>query len=458
MNIKLESYLPVQSIDVIAQMKFDTGKHPYKKLLENKKDANDIALYLKDKFDDNSIDNIIETLKDLGIIGQSGEIVEKELVEKEYGKYNILFVKHELCNYYILHFNRIKPSNKSEDISEDGKDYEGVFKDKSWTSLILNNNEKFKIEKIENFIANKLSFEKISEILEITFEDDKMTSQWYFQGELEKKKINKVIKRVEIDKAIFGDLFENWDSEFNRLKYEFKDENNPKEFSKNINKQDINTSDCGNFDKGELTNVPLMPFDENNAIKWLISLLKANLDKDYYSESDLSDKWRELKEENEAFNKYDCDFNYEKILKSVEQYSKDYWKIKALNDLNPFEIGINKKVVHFEKENNINLFDKLKQNIALNSSDTIDIIDRFGNKNPYILKELENYFDINIVDNANEHDRYWIINKKECWQVGGSLNTFLEVFNGKCNIKQNTTFSKFDEYESDKIIKRLGIK
>ncbi|MBN2693331.1 hypothetical protein JXR93_01590 [bacterium] len=456
MNIVLKVTLPISSVDIIAEILLSSEKHPYHELLKNMDTEEDIREYLKKGFDEYSINSIIGVLEALKIV-KNGVVVEKELVEREYGKYNLQYVSHKLFTDYLLFLKRVKPKQSNQENEE--TNLIDRFKG-GWKTLIESEFKSFEIIKIEPVTSKQSSRDSVDLILEIdaNFENNTVNSLWYFDGKLENKQIDKKRNSIKIDLSNVIKIFDgNWNKDYNRLIYEFKDGVDPEIFYSDFELKNKEIS-YGYFDKINLKKVPLMPFDEVNAVKWLSALFKkVNLKDRYYSKSDLMDDWSNLKEETKAFDKYDCHFNYDKLIESVEKYSKDYWHLKALSDLDPFNINgtIEKDVYYLEKEKNQDVLSWLEEKISLKKGDSIIIIDRYANKNSDILMALEKHFNISIIDDSTQHDRYWFINEneKECWQVGGSLNSFLNCKKGFITVKNKTTFSKHDNYSSRKIFR-----
>lgn len=266
-------------------------------------------------------------------------------------------------------------------------------------------------------------------------------------------------------------IFPDWDYINQKLKVEFRNLTNDTEKQKfKLNYQNKNQADFQNI---EFTDVPIIPYDKQEATKWRNWFIEKEIENNYFLKYDFEKLVNEINNKN-GFSSYKNSLDIPIISKYREEiYNKDrskqslaFWHLSAPNDLNPdadqkyiikqidYEIGknisfneiVNKLIENTKNEvNAIFYYDKYTYTNSQQKS-FFAFFNAFKNiegKKKYLItienlngKQRSNYLaqnsNIEVID-ANTilgkklpHNRYIILaeNKKNytVWQLPSSID------------------------------------
>ena len=338
-------------------------------IFEKEKKRTDIQDFLNGKeFDDALINKRVkEYLKAIGILKINGELSQKGLKVKETGmmpvreegKYTIWFTdKDELLKTQILHFKRLAPERMSyEQTSPNIAPLPFHFQA---VNYYLSVEKDIPMQEITLKTKQTECYGKLTE------REEQLTLEWYWQdldssyyifsGMIDGKAVTREHINAPIDlKKTIQDIFSDWDSELKKLKTAFDnltDDDEKLAFRKSIRKAVANIGDI------TFTDVPLIPIDAENAVRWRNWLLMYYLDKKFYNQHDWDMLLREVNDkegftpQKSALQELTTD-TFKQMLSAendTHKKSKAFWHLFAADDLNPKEILKKELIAFVEKE------------------------------------------------------------------------------------------------------------
>jgi len=316
-------------------------------VFEKEQDRSDIVSFLNgNKFEDDLINERVKTyLRKLHILDESDSLTKKgerikqtgKLFIREEGKYQIWFTENDdFLGTKILYFERISPQ-KETTINKINVDFEeeNYF-------LPIKNNEfsilKLIIEtdniygQIKNDVSN----------IELIWEWKNLESSYFFfSGKINDNPIKK--REIECNKELeeyILKIFPEWDYNHQRLKIEFRNIINEDE--RRSFKTSYSNNNQSGFKEIEFIDIPIMPFDKQDAIKWRNWFIEQEIKKDYYLKYDFEKLVKEINNK-EGFSAYKDTFSVPDITEFRDNvYNKDrakqsasFWHLSAPDDLNP---------------------------------------------------------------------------------------------------------------------------
>jgi len=385
-------------------------------VFEREQDRPDIVKFLKgEKFEDETINNRVkEYLKKLQILDKDGSLTKKgtkvketgKLPVREEGKYKIWFTENDdFLETKILYFERKAPREK-ERINEININFE---KDNYFLPVNDNEFSNLKLVKTDN-ISGQLN--KSSENIELVWEWNNLNnSNFYFSGKIDKNSIKD--HKIESDKNLeeyISNIFQSWDRNMQKLKVYFDEikEIERKNFEKNGNGKynDFNY----NFEQ-----IPIMPYDKQDAVKWRNWLINQEIEKEYFLKYDFEKLVNEINNKN-GFSAYKNNLDIPEISEYRENiYSKDrskqsptFWHLSAPDDLNPdADQKYIIKSLNYEIGKNIS-FKNIASKLIENSNNEVNAIfyyDKYTYKNSQ-QKSMVAFF--NTFDKVEEKRKFLI--------------------------------------------------
>lgn len=350
---------------------------------QKKEDRKDIQEYLsgKKQFDSLIEIRIKDYLKNIGIFDENHQLTKygnnvkesgKMLVSEE-GKYQIWFTQNDsFFGSKIFYFKRLQSNAKDEIRNEISLDKEGHFlvptDENKYTNLNLISE---KIFGNTNNNIDRLHFSWIWKNLE--------SSYYTFSGQLGKseKPTNIKCEIIPSDKEIqkiITEILPDWNNEYKRyrIRFDFVSEDSRKFFE-----DKKYTSKWNNFEV-QIQNLPLMPYDKEEAKKWRNWLLNEELKKEYFSISDFEATATEINEK-EALAAFSLDIPKIKDFVEKTDSKKVFWHLNAPMDLNPnTKIKISSKQQHIElKQGDKVSFADIIAKLGFDNSSTFVYYDRF---------------------------------------------------------------------------------
>ncbi|GAB4348445.1 MAG: hypothetical protein OHK0038_27880 [Flammeovirgaceae bacterium] len=431
------------------------GKKRFEPLIENR-----IKDYLKNigVFDENYLLTIYGyyTVKETG----------KMLVSEE-GKYQIWFTqKDSFLKTTIVYFRRLQPNADKEELKPLNLEFEETghlllpTSDNSFTKIILKNNKNLVGKTDEQ--KDTLHFSWIWENLD--------KSHYIFSGQLEKSNRQTNIKSEAIPCNIniqdwITKILPDWNIQQKRYSIRF---DNLKEESRKTFEDKNFVSRWNDFEV-QIQNLPLMPYDIEEAKKWRDWLLNEELEKDYFSIGDFEATASEINEK-VALSAYNLDIPKAKDFIAKRNSKKVFWHLQAPMDLNPnTKIKLSSKPIELRQDEKIS-FAEIVAKLGLYDSSLVIYYDRYvitekqqravvaflqsiesknkivitnikQNSSKYIQKEKP---EIKLKDlktifkDHSPHDRYLIISNKDEIQVWNISNSIDYIRFSDKNIDANT--------------------
>jgi hypothetical protein len=446
-------------------------------VFEKEQNRPDVVKFLNgEEFEDDTINTRVkEYLLKLHILDRDGSLTQKgnkvietgKIFVQEEGKYKIWFTENDnFINTKILYFERKSPRDR-EKINEINIDFE-----KENYFLPLNNKE-FSLLNLVNTDNISGQINGNTESIKLIWKwKDLDNSNFHFTGKIDKKSIkeHKIESKVNLEEYILK-IFPDWDYINQKLKVEFRNlttENEKRNFKTNYS----NTNQTG-FNNIEFTDIPIIPYDNQDAKKWRNWFIKQEIENEYYLKYDFEKLVNEINSKN-GFSVYKNNLDIPEISEYREEiYNKDrskqniaFWHLSAPNDLNPdadqkyiikslnYEIGknisfaniVNKLVENSNNEiNTVFYYDKYTYTNSQQKSMTafFNTFDRIEDKSKYLItiknlngKKRSNYLTqdskIEVIDANNifhsklPHNRYIILaeNKEKytVWQLPSSID------------------------------------
>jgi hypothetical protein len=347
---------------------------------EKEEERKDIQDYLngKKQFEPLIENRIKDYLKNIGVFDERYQLTKygnnikstgKMFVSEE-GKYQIWFTNNDShFENKIFYFKRVQPSrDSSEGKLELRLDDDGHF------LLPTENNSytKLKLLPTKGYFGQNGNKESIF----LTWIWDNLKKSHYiFSGQLGSK--DKTIKNEEIpsDKdiqKIISDILPDWNNEQKRYAIRFDG------LSEQIRTtfEDKNyTSKWNNFDI-QIHNLPLMPYDLEEAKKWQDCLLNQELESNYLSPSDFEETAMELNEK-KALSSFNLTNPHIKDFTQKTSSKKAFWHLSAPSDLNPnTRIKLTTKPVELRKGDKISFADIVAR-LGINDNSVFIYYDRY---------------------------------------------------------------------------------
>ncbi len=313
----------------------------------------DIQEYLKGKknFEPFIENRIKDYLKNIGIFDEQYQLTKlgntikdsgKMFVSEE-GKYQIWFTQNDsFFKTTIFYFRRLQPNAKDEIRDQISLDRKGHFllptEDNKYTKLNLVSDEVF--GNINNH-NDQIHFSWIWENL--------LKSHYVFSGQLGKSERQTNIKSEAIPsekdiQKIISEILLDWDKEQKRYCIRFE----------GLSEQMLTTFENKNYTSKwngfevQIQNLPLMPYNIEEAKKWRDWLLNEKLKKEYFSKPDFEETAIELNEK-EALESFGLDIPKIKDFVEKTESKKVFWHLNAPVDLNPnTKIKLSLKQKHIE--------------------------------------------------------------------------------------------------------------
>lgn len=312
----------------------------------------DVQEYLNGKQFEPFIENRIKDyLKNIGVFDEKYQLTKlgsgvkdsgKMFVSEE-GKYQIWYTQNDsFFKNKIFYFRRLQPNAKDEIRGHISLDRKGHFllptEENKYTKLNLVSDEVFGNANNSNY---QIHFSWIWDNLE--------KSHYVFSGQIGKSERQSNIKSEPIpsDKEIqktISEILPDWDIEQKRYSIRFDNlkEENRKTF------EDKNFLSKWNDFEVQIQNLPLMPYDKEEAKKWRNWLLNEELKKEYFSITDFEEKATELNDK-EALVTFSLDIPKTKEFVEKTNSMKVFWHLNAPMDLNPnTKIKLSSKIQHVE--------------------------------------------------------------------------------------------------------------
>ena len=312
-------------------------------VFEKEQDRPDIVRFLNgEKFKDETINNRVkEYLSKIHILNRDGSLTQKgnnvietgKLPVQEEGKYKIWFTKNDnFVDTKILYFKRVSPQ-KGEHVNEINID----FKEENYF-LPVNGNKFSNLKLVnKNNISGQINGN--SGNIELVWKWNNLdNSNFYFVGKID----NNTIKghKIESDKNLgnyIANVFRSWDDANKRLKVRIKD----LEEKEIIDFEKTETGKYNDF-KHNFEQIPIMPYDKQDATKWRNWFIEQEIEKEYFLKYDFEKLVNEINNKN-GFFAYKNNLDIPEISEYRENiYRKDrskqslaFWHLSAPNDLNP---------------------------------------------------------------------------------------------------------------------------
>ena len=399
---------------IICKKEINLKKATAYLVFEKETKREDIRNFLSGNEFDNEMINerVTEYLKKSGILDQNGYCTKKgnrikqtgKMFEREEGKYNIWYTENDcFSGTTIFYFERVEPYNydkpynyeQIEDLSAQFEPYHfllPVGSDASSEVQLIGNNEPI-------YGTSHSKTENIR--LQWTW-NDLESSTIIFTGKLKNKKINKkeIIlnekshintvfrKYTDLKHCIQTMLFQDWSQDNQRLRIQFDTlKSNHAKISFLIDKE-IKYPSC--FDSVICRDIPLMPYDQDDANSWRDWLLEDELSRKYFSKYAFEKRARELNKK-KGFSAYfndlaipDVKEQQEKLYVNRAKQNSAYWHLTAPLDLNPDSFQeYSKQSLHFEVNRRIS-FNQIAEEIMENTNHPINAIIYYDK---YVIKE-----------------------------------------------------------------------
>ncbi len=446
-------------------------------IFEKEQQRPDIVKFLNgEEFENETINKRVkEYLTKLHILNEDGSLTKKghkiletgKLFFREEGKYKIWFVEQDNFLWTrILFFERKSPRENERingiDVSFEKENFFLPINDEKFSSLkLVNTNE------IYGQITNH------TDKIELIWEWDNLEkSSYHFVGKIDKNTIeeHKIECNKNLEEYILR-IFPDWDYVNQKLKIynSLLNDNEKRKFKTNYQ----NKNQAG-FDEIKFTDIPIMPYDKQDAVKWRNWLINQEIEKEYFLKYDFEKLVKEINDK-DGFSAYKNDLNIPSIStyrneiynKDSSKQSPSFWHLSAPDDLNPdIKQGYIIKFIDYEINAEIS-FEKIVKKLVENTKNNINSVfyydkytytnnqqknmvaffEAFSNvKNKFLItntklekRKRSNYLknnntgiveiDLNDVfgkKNKQQHNRYIILaeskNKYTVWQLPSSID------------------------------------
>ena len=387
-------------------------------VFEKEQDRPDIVKFLNgEEFSNEIINNRVkEYLSKLHILDRNGSLTRKrnkvietgKIFVQEEGKYKIWFTENDdFINTKILYFERKSPRDR-ERIDEININFEeeNYF-------LPINNNEFsiLKLVKTDN-ISGQLN--SGSENIELVWKwKDLEISEFYFTGKIDKNLIKE--HKIESNKNLkdyISEIFSEWDKSNQKLRVVFGNLQNDSRLKFKV---DYQIKEKASFDSIEFKDIPIMPYDDQDAIKWRNWFIEQEIEKEYFLKYDFEKLVNEINNKN-GFSAYRNKLDIPEISEYREEiYNKDrskqslaFWHLSAPNDLNPdADQKYIMKSLNYEIGKNIS-FANIVRNLIENSNNKINTV-FYYDKYTYTDSQQKSMFAFfNAFDKVEDKSKYLI--------------------------------------------------
>ncbi len=343
----------------------------------------DIQEYLKGekRFEPFIQNRIKDYLKNIGVFDEQYQLTKlgsavkesgKMFVSEE-GKYQIWFTQNDsFFKTTIFYLRRLQPNAKDEIRNQISLDRKGHFllptEENKYTKLNLVSDEVFGNT---NNSTDQIHFSWIW--------DNLVKSHYVFSGQLGKSERQTNIKSEAIpsDKdiqKIISEILLDWNNEQKRYSIRFE----------GLSEQMLTTFEDKNYTSKwngfeiQIQNLPLMPYNNEEAKIWRNWLLNEELKKEYFSKTDFEETAIELNEK-EALASFSLDIPKTQDFVEKTDSKKVFWHLNASMDLNP-----NTKIKLLLKQKHIELRQGDKISFA-------DIVAKLGFDNSSVFVYYDRY-------------------------------------------------------------------
>lgn len=339
------------------------GKKRFEPLIENR-----IKDYLKNI-------GVFDAQYQLTTFGNAVKDIGKMFVNEE-GKYQIWYTQNDaFFGSKIFYFKRLQPHKDEMGVDKITLDDKGHFllptEDNKYTTMNLVSTEIFG-KKVPN--NDQLHFSWVWDNLE--------KSHYYFSGQLTQQNRQINIKEdaifcdINLKKTI--ELLPEWNREQNKYQIRFgglKDNESKRTFEY----KDFSLSSNWKDFKISFQNLPLMPYDKEEAKKWRDWLLNEALKENYFNPTDFEEKVNELNAK-EALVTFGLDIPKAKDFTTQTTSKQVFWHLNAPMDLNPnTKIKLSAKPVELKHNDKIS-FAEIVNKLSLDNIDSNSVFiyyDRF---------------------------------------------------------------------------------
>lgn len=311
-------------------------------VFEKEQERKDIQNFLNGKeFDDEIInERVKEYLRNLRILDenniptQKGERIKRtgKMFVREEGKYKIWFCeKDSFLKIKILYFQRIAPQQNSRVDILDINFVEDNY-------LLPTNANEF--TELKLIINNKAAGQLNSgnETINFSWKWENLEKSFFiFDGQLGKNENAIKLEPSSIPcnedlKSRIEEILPDWDKNYERLKIRYNEISNQSKisFEDNLEKKWMDF-------QVQFQEVPLMPYNNEDAKKWRNWLLTESLRKEYLNTSDFESSVIETNEK-DAFKPYSDSLDVPELVQFSSLLKKDtlaFWHLNAPFDLNP---------------------------------------------------------------------------------------------------------------------------
>ena len=449
MKIEMERNMNAERKEFVANLKIVQHRPDIQKILQ-KGELSDLPTRLKDYL------KHLELEDEEGHVTADGEKAKKTgyVSEKEYGQYEMWEIKNDSwLKTRPIALRRIYPGKNSKELES------------TWSKVSnqsFNSNEIYDFNKEDNTELSSIDIRAIrsqsqKKSIKLTFTADSESS--FFKGTVEGSlpwtgKMNSP-SSIHIEyllpekiEGILPLLLNDYDSEKNALRVSIPE--NEKEIASMRRNETFSSRDINNYGKFEkitISELLLIPNDENTAKEWIRKLMLIHWNGKYVSaEQSIADQeyWFQ-KEEFNSFN-LSVDSGSSLLNRIRKENNTVYWNVAAMQDLIPAGSKIK---VPFSLKRNENVLPLLRKNLLEEKVSQITIADRFiKDTSIEFLKKLlppeidlilyttkqkkfpESWIVRSLPDNGSTkdvHDRIWIIkseNGSHYWSATNSLDHF----------------------------------
>lgn len=468
-------------------------------VLQKEEKRPDIVDFLNGKRFDNAIvnDRVKKYLQGIHLIDRQGnitgygsQVIESgNVLAKEEGKYQIFFTQDYFLKDTILYFNRQSPNRPNQ---RDIKPLNIDFKEDHYYLPIDNEYSKIKLD-LTKEIEGELDNRNKPDIQLQWNWNNLNESNIQFSGKLNNKEIKKNDIPLNIGlKHFIEKLFDDWDTDKEKLKIHFSEIENKENFriNKNGNAFDFHY----HFEQ-----IAIMPYDKQEAIKWRNWFINKEINESYYLKYDFEKLIKETNNK-KGFSDYQSDLDipevkeYRELTKKKDRtkQSKSFWHLSAPLDLNPdntgahiikqldYKEGLNASFSHIvsnlidNTSNNINhvfyydkytysqsqqkklnaFFESFEELEEIQNSTLITVKNLKGKKRADLLNSNIKTIDINSIVKKAPHNRYIVLAEDKdnytLWQLPSSID-YIHFNENKVNsstigvIGDSTSFSKVEK-------------
>ena len=304
---------------------------------------NDIQEFLNgDKIYETIIENRIkEYLKNIDILDANNNLTAlgakaKDtglIYENEEGKYKIWYTKSDShFGNKIIYFERVQPNFDTKTEPGNVIELNNFFQKENHFSIPVDDSEYFEY----NLKKTNIFFSEIRETDTIKLNwtwQGLNQSAYSFEGKIGNNKniVSKQIKCTENLEKIIQKILPNWSTDYKRNRIYFNSE---------LSKDSITTFTDSIFKTSwndfnvVIEKLPIMPYNEDEAVKWRDYLILNKLEKQYLSPKDLNTEIKKINA-NDALKSFNLLVPTAKEISKLTNTKTSFWHLYAPIDLNP---------------------------------------------------------------------------------------------------------------------------